>query len=106
MNDYCVSCFSSRVALIAIKEMFQEMITISHHFNAFNSTCHYCDKILLDHAIKPLTNTHFNITTNNFTLLLNKRNVANRLTMKVVKDVCQELHQCKCKNTTNGKQVG
>ena len=81
-----MSCSSSRVALLAIKEMVQEMITSSHHFNAFKGTCHYCDNVLLECAIKPLMNTCFNITANNFTILLNRWNTANKLTMKMVKD--------------------
>ena len=86
MNDYCLSCSSSRVALIAIKEMVRKMINNSHHFNSLKSKCHYCNKMLLDYSIKLLMNAHFNITTNNFTLLLNRRNAANRMTMKMVKD--------------------
>ena len=90
MKYYCVSCSSSRVALLAIKEMVQEMITRSHHFNAFKGTCHHCDNVLLEYEIKPLMNTYFNKTVNNFTLLLNRWITANKLTMTMVKDTKKE----------------
>ena len=72
MNDYYVSCSSGRVALIVLKQMVQEMIIFSRHFNTFKFTCHCCDNILLVDTIKPLMNMCFNIKAKIFTLLLNR----------------------------------
>ena len=87
MKDYNMSCSNSRVALLAVKEMAHELIVRSPNFNAFKDTCHCCGKNLLECAIKPLMSTYFNAAAKNFALLLTRRNVANKLSMKMVKDM-------------------
>ena len=37
--------------------------------------------------IKPLVKTFFNVSANNFTMILNRKELANKLTMKMVKEL-------------------
>ena len=87
MKDCSMSCSNSRVALLAVKEMVHESIARAPNFNTFKDTCDACGKNLLEHAIKPLMSTYFNAATKNFALLLTRRNAANKLSMKMVKDM-------------------
>ena len=99
MKDCNMSCSNSRVALLTVKEMVHELIACSPNFNAFKDTCDACSKNLLEHAIKPLMSTYFNAAAKNFALLLTRRNGANKLSMKMVKD----MKKGRCVNLTKVK---
>ena len=86
MNDHCASYSSSRVALHALKSLAHDMTSKSLFFNAFKGKCRSCDIVMIKEWINPLTSAFFNETTNNFTMLLNRRKVAWKLTMKLVKE--------------------
>ena len=86
-SDYCISCSSSRVALLAFKEMTHEIITESAFFNPFKIKCLSFRVQLMDYAFKPLLRSFFNATANNFTLTLKRREVAKKLTLKMVKEL-------------------
>ena len=62
------------------------MTSKSLFFNAFKGKCRSCGIDMIKELINPLTSTFFNVTTNNFTMLLNRREVARKLTMKLVKE--------------------
>ena len=87
MNDYFISCSSSRIALLTLKSMAHEMTLNSSIFNAWKGQCHLCRSYLMKYAINPLVTTYFNVSANNFTLVLNRRAVAKKLTLKMVKDL-------------------
>ena len=101
MNDYYASCSSSRVALLALKNLLNDLMSESLFFNAFKGKCRLCGIDMMKKLINPLTITFFNVTTNNFTILLNRREVARKLTMKLVKAL-KKKNRCankeKCKN--------
>lgn len=56
-------------------------------FNAWKGECRPCHAFVMEHAIKPLVQTYFNVTADNFTMLLNRRELSKNLTMKMVKDL-------------------
>ena len=85
MNDYQTSCSSGRVCSLALKELALEMLSSTHVINAFNVPCLLCGKEPILNTIKSLFKTFFNIVAKNFALLLNRRNVANKITLKLVK---------------------
>ena len=87
VNDYFISCSSSRVALLTLKRMVHDIMSNSPIFNAWKGQCHLCRSNLMKHAINPLVTTYFNVSANNFTLVLNRRAVAKKLTLKMVKDL-------------------
>ena len=86
MNDYYESCSFSYVALLALKNVVYNMISSSLFFNAFQGKCRSCGIDMVNKLINPLTCTFFNVTTNNFTMLLNRRELARKITMKLVKE--------------------
>ena len=86
MNDYYESCSFSYVALLALKNVVYNMISSSLFFNAFQGKCQSCSIDMVNKLINPLTCTFFNVTTNNFTMLLNRRELARKITMKLVKE--------------------
>lgn len=83
LNDYH-HCSSSCVALITLKQMLLDMIKDSTMFNhaARHYNLHNANRF---HAITMLL-TFFNILTNNFTILLNRREMTKKTTLKIVKD--------------------
>ena len=86
LNDYHHSCSSSRVALMTLKEIIFDIIKESSIFNDAIRTCNSCYTNRLKKISLPLVNTFFNVSTNNFTLLLNRREITKKITMKMVKD--------------------
>ena len=85
MNHYHISCSSGWVCLLVLKELVLEILSSTHVINAFNVPCLLCGKEPILNTMKPLFKTFFNIVANNFALLLNRRNVANKITLKLVK---------------------
>lgn len=76
----------SRVALMTLKEIIFDIIKESSIFNDAIRTCNSCYTNRLKKISLPLVNTFFNVSTNNFTLLLNRREITKKITMKMVKD--------------------
>ena len=87
MNDYCVSCSSSRVALRKLKCIVYDIVNTSAHFCAFKGECTSCKSDMLRFMIKPLINTHFNVSADNLTMVLNRREVTKKLSLKIVKEL-------------------
>ena len=73
MNEYHVSRLNSRVALLAIKELVQDLISNSCTLNAFKFTCHACSTNLLKRVIKPSVKTCFNIAAKKYVAIEQKR---------------------------------
>lgn len=85
MNDYYASCSSPCAALLALKNFLNDLVSESLFFNTFKGKCPLCGIDMMKKLIKPLTTTFFNATANNFAILLNRREVARKLTIKLVK---------------------
>ena len=69
-------------------------------FNVYKGKCPSCGINMISDLIIPLSNTYFNLATNNFTMLLNRREVARKLTLKLVKEMKKKN---KCANSSQGK---
>ena len=72
MNECFLSCFSSRVAFLALKGMAHKMMPISPVFSVWKGNCKSCRSSTLTHAINPLVTTYFNVTAKKFILVLNR----------------------------------
>ena len=85
MNDCFESCSCIRIDFLALKEMAEEAMSNSRALNAFKVVHYSGHAFLKERAAKPLLSACFNLIANNFALVLNRRSVAKRLTMRVVK---------------------
>ena len=86
MNNNCISCSSSRVALFTFKEMAHDMTCESTSPNAFKGECrssHFC---ITENMIKLLLSTCFKANANKNTLVLSRRVASKNLILKIVKD--------------------
>lgn len=102
INDYRTSCSSRRVCLLALKELVLEALSSACAFDALCVSCPLRGKELTHSTMKPLLKTCFNTAANNFASLLNRRNAANKLTMKLVKNMKkQDRHVNSLKNKNN-----
>ena len=106
MNDCDASCSSGRVCLLALKELALEILSSTHVFDAFNAPCPLCGKEEMRNTMKPLLKTYFKIAANNFASLLNRRNAANKLTMKSVANMKkQDRHVNLLKNKNDDDDI-
>ena len=60
-------------------------------FNVFKGKCPSYGINMISDLIIPLSNIYFNVTKNNFTMLLNQREVARKLTLKLVKEIKKKI---------------
>ena len=100
MNECYLAASSSRIVLTALKEITIEIL-LKSRMNNFKEEFKYCNINMQSRCVTPLRSTIFNTTSNNFTLLLNRRNMAQKLTIKMVKEQKKKnrwVHSMKSKN--------
>ena len=87
MKEYYSSYSSSRMGLITFKKIISDSIDILPSLNCLQGICESYGSDIRNTIVKPLINTFFNVSANNFTLVLNKKEIANKLTIKMVKEL-------------------
>ena len=72
---------------MTFKKIISDSIDATPSFEYLRGTCesHSCD--MKNTIVKPLINNLFNVSANDFTLALNRKEIANKLTMKMMKEL-------------------
>ena len=104
LKEYYSSCSSSRMALMAIKKIMSDSIKALTSLDSLTGTCTSCGCDMEKSIVKPLTSTFFNVAANNFTMVLNRREISNKLTMKMVKEQKRKNRYEKSKNLRNDNE--
>jgi len=99
MNEYYIAASSSRIVLTALDEIIRDIFLKSYLHNAFKGDCKNCKLKMYSQYVTPFMTTIFKTTANNFTVLLNRKNMATKLSLKMVKD------QVKQKKYVNSRKL-
>ena len=87
MRKECyVSCSYSRIALMVFKSLTTDATNESPFVNATKGKCGSCSANMTENIVAPMFNTLFNFATNNFVILLSRKELDAKLTLKMVKE--------------------
>ena len=75
INEYYLASSLSSVILTTLKEIIHAIISKSYVFNTFHRKYNHYNKSMKSSYIRHFVNTIFNTITNNFTIILNRRDV-------------------------------
>ena len=91
MKEHCKSCSSIKITLITIKTLINDAINESPSLNSSKGDCVSCSCNMNNSIVKPLMSTFFNVSAHTFIMTLNRKEMANKLIIKIVKELKKKI---------------
>lgn len=87
IEDFTSSCSSSQVGLLALKNIIMNELRQCDWILDSSHKCDECGNKMHENFVPSLLSTFFNVAANNFAKLLNCKQMANKISLKMVKDM-------------------